>query len=310
MTTPPRSPPTAPRLRPAALPEIQDEPMQTPVQVTEDTDISTLTTAQVFDLNQSLLDEATGVTRPLIDEIAPISALRSEYEGGSHAFVRQIDWLTANGYHYIRRTRGDGDCFYRSVAFAYVERMLHALNPADAVENGVAALKSTLPMLENVGFQKLVFEDFYDVLESLLLSIVTPQTTGKTLNAVGLLEAFQSPEVSNSIVVYLRLLTSAQIRIDPDAFAPFLFHPELGEPMEVREFCEHFVEAVNKEADHVQMTALSRALQLNVNVAYLDGRNSNGLVDFVEFRSAADANETPLTLLYRPGHYDILVNSE
>ncbi|KAK0236806.1 cysteine proteinase [Armillaria nabsnona] len=328
MTTPPRSPPTAPRLRPAALPEIQDEPMQTPVQVTEDTDISTLTTAQVFDLNQSLLDEATGVTRPLIAEIAPISALRTEYEGGSHAFVRQIDWLTANGYHYIRRTRGDGDCFYRcevilciffvvltmfsftAVAFAYVERMLHALNPADAVEKGIAALKSTLPMLETVGFQKLVFEDFYDVLESLLLSIVKPQTTGKTLNAVGLLEAFQTPEVSNSIVVYLRLLTSAQIRIDPDAFAPFLFHPELGEPMEVREFCEHFVEAVNKEADHVQMTALSRALQLNVNVAYLDGRNSNGLVDFVEFRSAPDANETPLTLLYRPGHYDILVNSE
>ncbi|PBK92611.1 cysteine proteinase [Armillaria gallica] len=284
--------------------------MQTPVQVTEDTDISTLTTAQVFDLNQSLLDEATGVTRPLIDEIAPISALRAEYEGGSHEFVRQIDWLTANGYHYIRRTRGDGDCFYRSVAFAYVERMLHALNPADAVEKGLAALKSTLPMLENVGFQKLVFEDFYDVLESLLLSIVKPQTTGRTLNAVGLLEAFQSPEVSNSIVVYLRLLTSAQIRIDPDAFSPFLFHPELGEPMEVREFCEHFVEAVNKEADHVQMTALSRALQLNVNVAYLDGRNSNGLVDFVEFRSAPDAKETPLTLLYRPGHYDILVNSE
>lgn len=310
MSTPPRSPPTAPRLRPAALPEIQDEPMQAPVQVTEDTDISTLTTAQVFDLNQSLLDEATGVTRPLIAEIAPISALRAEYEGGSPAFVSQIDWLAANGYHYIRRTRGDGDCFYRSVAFAYVERMLHALNPADAVEKGVAALKSTLPMLENVGFQKLVFEDFHDVLESLLLSIVTPQTTGKTLNAVGLLEAFQSPEVSNSIVVYLRLLTSAQIRIDPDAFAPFLFHPELGEPMEVREFCEHFVEAVNKEADHVQMTALSRALQLNVNVAYLDGRNSNGLVDFVKFRSAPDANETPLTLLYRPGHYDILVNSE
>ncbi|KAG7447231.1 cysteine proteinase [Guyanagaster necrorhizus] len=310
MTTPPPSPPTAPRLRPAALPEIEDEPVKGPEQVTEDTDISTLTTAQVFDLNQSLLDEATGVTRPLIDEIAPISTLRAEYENGSPAFVRQIDWLTTKGYHYIRRTKGDGDCFYRSVAFAYVERMMHALNPAQAVEKGVATLKSTLPMLENVGFQRLAFEDFYDVLESLLLSIVTPQVTGKTLNAVGLLEAFQSPEVSNSIVVYLRLLTSAQIRIDPDAFAPFLFHPELGEPMEVREFCEHFVEAVNKEADHVQMTALSKVLQLNVNVAYLDGRNSNGLVDFVEFRSAPDANETPLALLYRPGHYDILVDSE
>jgi ubiquitin thioesterase protein OTUB1 len=54
--------------------------------------------------------------------------------------------------------------------------------------------------------------------------------------------------VSNSIVVYLRLLTSAEIRSDPDEFSPFLFHPELAEPMETREFCENFVEAVGKEA--------------------------------------------------------------
>ena len=54
--------------------------------------------------------------------------------------------------------------------------------------------------------------------------------------------------VSNSVVVYLRLLTSAQIRADPDAFAPFLFHPELGIQMEPREFCENFVESVGKEA--------------------------------------------------------------
>ena len=49
-------------------------------------------------------------------------------------------------------------------------------------------------------------------------------------------------------MVYLRLLTSAQIRADPDAYAGFLMHPELGEPMELRDFCESFVEAVGKEA--------------------------------------------------------------
>ena len=54
--------------------------------------------------------------------------------------------------------------------------------------------------------------------------------------------------VSNSVVVYLRLVASAQIRNDPDEYAPFLFHPEIGEPMGTREFCEHFVEAVGKEA--------------------------------------------------------------
>lgn len=53
--------------------------------------------------------------------------------------------------------------------------------------------------------------------------------------------------VSNSVVVYLRLVASAQIRSDPEEYAPFLFHPEIGEPMDIREFCEHFVEAVGKE---------------------------------------------------------------
>jgi hypothetical protein len=54
--------------------------------------------------------------------------------------------------------------------------------------------------------------------------------------------------VSNSVVVYLRLVASAQIRNDPEEYAPFLFNPETGEPMDIREFCEHFVEAVGKEA--------------------------------------------------------------
>jgi ubiquitin thioesterase protein OTUB1 len=43
-------------------------------------------------------------------------------------------------------------------------------------------------------------------------------------------------------------VASAQIRSDPEEYAPFLFHPEIGEPMGTREFCENFVEAVGKEA--------------------------------------------------------------
>jgi ubiquitin thioesterase protein OTUB1 len=75
------------------------------------------------------------------------------------------------------------------------------------------------------------------------------------------------------------------------------------------------------------MTALSRALKINVKVAYLDGRSSDGKVDFVEFNHA-DPGVEPMTLLYRcvdcatvrskvliiqfdrPGHYDILDRRE
>ena len=47
------------------------------------------------------------------------------------------------------------------------------------------------------------------------------------------------------------------------------------------------------------MTALSRALELNIDVAYLDGRSPIGQVDFVQFRNPPESTETPITLLYR-----------
>ncbi|KAL0579386.1 hypothetical protein V5O48_002611 [Marasmius crinis-equi] len=195
------------------------------------------------------------------------------------------------------------------------------------VKTALETLGATPQMLENVGFEKLVFEDFYEVLEGLVKNIVKPDDVfKKILDEESLLNAFQDDTVSNSIVMYLRMLTSAQLRLDPDSYAPFLFHPETGEPMEVREFCEHFVEATGKEAgklrlpdpapnkqtysfglDHVQMTALSRALHLNVDIAYLDGRGADGQVEFVKFQNETDTKIAPICLLYRPGHYDLLI---
>jgi len=237
-----------------------------------------------------------------------MSVIRQEYEGGSRKFVDQIDWLVSQGYVGIRRTRGDGDCFYRSLGFAYIQRLLQASEKDVAVATALSTLEGSTPMLEQVGFQRMVFEDFYDVFASLINQVVLPEAGGTELTIPTLVEAFQSPEVSNSIVVYLRLLTSARIRSEPENYEPFLFHPESGEPMATQTFCENFVEAVGKEADHVQMTALAAALKVNVNIAYLDGRSQNGKVDFVEFHHANSQNDgvEPIILLYRPGHYDIL----
>jgi ubiquitin thioesterase protein OTUB1 len=45
-----------------------------------------------------------------------MSALRAEYENGSGSFIKQIDFLKSQGYEGIRRSRGDGDCFYRCLS--------------------------------------------------------------------------------------------------------------------------------------------------------------------------------------------------
>ena len=52
--------------------------------------------------------------RPYVGEKEPLSALKAEYEHGSQVFVAKIDSL-APSYSGIRRARGDGNCFYRSV---------------------------------------------------------------------------------------------------------------------------------------------------------------------------------------------------
>lgn len=144
-----------------------------------------------------------------------MAALRAEYEGGSEAFVSQIDWLTSRGYIGVRRARGDGDCFYRcqhpipprvidgfslisetitALAFAYISMILESSDDQLAVAAAISTLESTAPKLEDAGFQKLVYEDFYEVLASLIKQVVTPEAGGSKLTTKTLLEAFQSPE--------------------------------------------------------------------------------------------------------------------
>lgn len=56
-------------------------------------------------------------------------------------------------------------------------------------------------------------------------------------------------------------------------------------------------------ADHPQVTALTRALSINVHVAYLDNSagNNAGAVDFVKFEheGAQENGAKPVVLLFR-----------
>jgi len=243
-----------------------------------------------------------------MDTVSPMSALRSEYENGSAMFLKQIDWLVANGYNSIRRTRGDGDCFYRSLGFAYVEGLLKSKDQALAVAKSLSFLSSINETLHSAGIEKMVYEDFYEEFASLIENIINPNSEGTTLTVDLLLNAFQNPEVSNSVVIYLRFLTSAQIRLNRESYEGFVVHPDSRDIMDVDSYCANIVQTMGKEADNVEIEALSRALQLNIDVAYLNGgRGDAGVIDFIKFRYDLCSEAPPLILLYRPGHYDILV---
>ena len=52
----------------------------------------------------------------------------------------------------------------------------------------------------------------------------------------------------------------------------------------------------------MEIEALSRALQLNIDVAYLNGGRGDGVIDFIKFRYDLSPEAPPLILLYRYVH--------
>lgn len=58
---------------------------------------------------------------------APPSSRRAEYQSGSQVFVHKIESL-GKQYSGIRRARGDGNCFFRSFVFGYLEELVATKN--------------------------------------------------------------------------------------------------------------------------------------------------------------------------------------
>ena len=114
------------------------------------------------------------------------------------------------------------------------------------------------------------------------------------------------------ILQALRLMTSAYIRTHEDLFSPFLLSPTTLLPLTTDDFCRQEVEPCGKEADHAQIMALAEALSIGVRIAYLDrsevhgGDGKESIINWVEFGKDTTDEGKPLTLLYRPGHYDVV----
>lgn len=81
-----------------------------------------------------------------------------------------------------------------ALAFTYIEHILLAPDTPLAVTRAISALESTQPLLDDAGFEKLAYEDFYDCFISLINNIIMPEGNGRLLTPAILLEAFNIPE--------------------------------------------------------------------------------------------------------------------
>ena len=176
------------------------------------------------------------------------------------------------------------------------------------------------------GYDEFALEMFQDEFVSLLNSLSNPSERAqadlhKRLNEGG--------GTADYCTWYLRVLTACKLKSDPERFAGFLcfedgmtgtageyvHNPHLSPSENIAEFCLKEVEPMGRECTMVQVLALAEFMGVTVAIEYLDGRpfeEERGLVVH-EFavESEEDGQEggrkrSKVTLLYRPGHYDIL----
>ena len=147
-------------------------------------------------------------------------------------------------------------------------------------------------MLDTAGFDKIAYEDFSD---ATLKRIEQLSSSG----IQGLESAMNDAEISNSVVVYLRLVCSAWIRTHEEDYAPFLEQP-------VRDYCANEIEAFGKEADEAIMAALVQAFGIRCRIHYCDAAAGGG--EEYDFSPEQAWSESRMDLLYVVGHYELLLH--
>ena len=149
--------------------------------------------------------------------------------------------------------------------------------------------------VESLGYERFTMEMFWEEIIELLQGLGNSSLSElhMTLN--------KENSTSDYCTWFLRVLTAAHLKSDPDRFVHFLD----GDYYDIATFCSREVEPMGKECGMVQVLALAESLGIKVNIEYMDGRE---LVagKLIKHEFGPETSKTVLTLLYRPGHYDIL----
>ncbi|XP_043931564.1 ubiquitin thioesterase OTUB1 isoform X1 [Protopterus annectens] len=236
---------------------------------------------------QDRIQQEIAVTNPLLSDRLPVSSLYKEYAEEDDIYREKIKHLLEK-YTCIRKTRPDGNCFYRAFGFAHLEVLLEDSKELQKFKAVAAKSKDDLVAQ---GFTEFTIEDFHNTFMDLI------EMVEKQASISDILTAFNDQSTSDYLVVYLRLLTSGYLQRENGFFEHFI---EGGRT--VKEFCQQEVEPMSKESDHIHIIALAQALNVSILVEYMD-RGEGGSTNHHIFPEGSDPK---VYLLYRPGHYDIL----
>ncbi|ODV90724.1 hypothetical protein CANCADRAFT_2453 [Tortispora caseinolytica NRRL Y-17796] len=257
-------------------------------------DLQQIDDMTVYKLTRELQDNEAN-KRSLIGSKLPLSVLANEYVDPS--FKNKIESMASNGLYY-RPIRGDGNCAWRAVLYGLLDLIGSNKEQCQLMKSLLQNYHTMI--LDEAGFEKIAYEDFIDSFYEILDSLIAQGPQYIESNSF-----LENTELQNGSIVCLRFITSAYIKTHSDSYEPFL------EGESIDSYCARNIEAFSVEADHLSLAALVSALAVvSLHISYIDGSNTESetihilnpdyYVDQTDFGS--------IKLLYRPGHYDLLLD--
>ncbi|KAL8691043.1 MAG: hypothetical protein Q9218_003645 [Villophora microphyllina] len=261
--------------------------------------------AQYQRLSSKFVPDVQG---PLVSPRQPSQNITAEYAQADVIYVQKTTVL-AQKFSSYRTVKGDGNCGWRAVAFGYFEALLHSSDPHRALAE-VARLKSLNNLLDSVGYDRIIYEDFVEETLGILQLIPTLSSHD---DGAALLEALNRPGVWDCIIAHFRFVTSAWMKTHADTYVHFV-----PENSTIDQYCKIHIEPHAVEIEHLGLQALVDAVVkpagIAVQVLYLDLSAGDQVTEHWP-AAAPSANSSydgahTIRLLYRPGHYDILYKLE
>ena len=230
-------------------------------------------------------------TTPLISENFNIAKLIEEYKSNEE-YSKSVENISKK-YKSIRKIRRDGNCFYRGFIFRLFEHIC-IKNNKELFEKIKQKIIDSKELTGRNGYDWIVVEDFYDLFLKEFTDCFNSLTYQKTVRDY-LDNLFKDKEKGNYLVYFIRFCIAAYLKENKEKYQMYI-------EGDFENWIRTEVEAIDHEADEVQIMACVNYFDIGVKIEYLN-KNKREVVKLPDDKPD---NEFFIFLLFTPGHYDIL----
>ena len=241
---------------------------------------------------ENSLRQEIEMSTPLVSEEIPTSILMEDYKSNSE-YSNSVKQIT-DKYKHMKKVRRDGNCFYRSFIFRLFENICIKNNKA-LYEHVIKKIKEAKDLIERNGYDWSFIQDFYNIFYMEFHHCFNSLEACQISVRDYLDKLFSDKEKGNYLIYFIRFCIAAFLKENS-----FLYEVYVDGPF--ANWITSEVEAIDHEADQIQIMACVNYFEIGVRIEYLHPFKN----ETMKFPEDKPDDQIFITVLFTPGHYDLL----